>query len=482
MSPRYRVVRAWWMTTLLASCASYHPEPVSAIDNAHALESRTLDDPRLQKFIALDLGRDEKTEPPRTWDLPTLTLAAIYYHPELDIAHAKLAGAEAAVVTAHQRPNPVLGFTNNFGQAAVAGAIPAGASPVTIGPVIDFVLETSGKRKDRTAHAQHLADAARWDLATAGWQVRARVRSALVNLWAARERLGLTRRRLDLQEQLTRLLERRFAVGEASSLDVSRERINRTQITFAIRDLEQAAADARVQLAIAIGISVQQLEDADVSLEAFDHPSPMTANLAAGKLRRVALTERTDVQGSLQEYEAAQAAVQLEVANQYPNVTLSPGYNYDLGINRYILNLGTVLPIFHHNQGQIAQALANRQQAAANFNALQAQIIGAIDQAAAAYRTATLSVTTGDELLADEERREREVAGAFGAGQIDRPTLVATELEVAAARLSRFDAVVQERLALAALEDALQQPLFDPGQSPTVPEHNPRLARSEPSS
>jgi outer membrane protein, heavy metal efflux system len=470
------------MTAMVGGCARYHPAPVSPADNARALESRTLGDDRLQKFIALELGRDARPDKVGSWDLPRLTLAAIYYHPDLDIAHAKLAAAAAGVITAGQRPNPTLGLTAVFAQAAVPGAISAGAAPLQIGPVIDFIVETFGKREYRTAQARHLVEVARWDLATAGWQVRDRVRTALLNLWAAQQRLALTRRRLDLQEQLVGLLERRLAEGEASSLDVSRERINRVQITLAARDLERVETDARTQLAAAIAIPVKALDGVNVSLAAFDHPPPLGAEVGSAELRRQALTKRTDVRGSLQEYEAAQAALQLAVADQYPNVTLGPGYNYELGVDKYILDIGAELPVFHQNQGAIARAIAGRQQAAAALTALQAQIIGAVDQAAASYRNATRSLATGDALLADEERRERQIESSFRAGQVDRPTLVSAQLEVAATALSRFDAVVQQRLALGALEDALQQPLFDPGQFPSVPEENPRLVRRQPSS
>lgn len=477
-----RMGLAGCLTVLAAGCASYHPQALSPADIANAYDSRTLGDQRLQKFIEAELGRSGKAGPPPAWSLSTLTLAAIYYHPDIAIANARLWGAEAGVITARQRPNPSLSMTNVFGQAVVAGAVPAGAAAMTVGPVIDFVIETFGKREDRTAQAQHLADSARWDLATSGWQVRARVRTALLNLWAARQRLVLTHRQLDLQEQLVGLFERRLAVGEASSVDVMLVRVARAQIALSIRSLEQAESAARAQLATALGVPVRALDGVDLSLDAFRDPPPIPANPDTGQLRRDALTKRTDVQASLQEYDAAQSALKLQIANQYPNITLSPGYNYDFGVNKYIVGVGAdPLPIFNQNQGPIAQALANRQQAAASFTALQAQISGAIDQAAAAYRAATQSVTTGDALLADDERRERQIASQFRAGQVDRVTLVTAGLGVAATSLSRFDAVAQQRQAIGALEDALQQPLFDPGHWPVVPEQRSRLSRAEPS-
>lgn len=462
-------------SAILTGCAGYHPEPISPIANAASLDGRTLDDQRLRQFISVELGG--KAAPPAAWNLSTLTLAAIYYHPDITIAHAKLASAEAGVITANQLPNPSLSLTNIVGQAAIAAAAPPlGVPAITVGPTIDFLIETAGKREVRTARAEQLADSARWDLATAGWQVRVHVRTALLNLWAAQRRLELARRQLQLEDELVRLLEQRFGVGEASSVDVMLVRVARAQITLSIRNLEQAEAAARTQLATALGIPARTLAGIDLSFGAFDRPPPVPSNPDRGKLRRDALTRRTDVQASLWEYEGAQSALKLQIANQYPNVTLGPGYNYDFGVNKYILGVGTdSLPIFHQNQGPIAEALAGREQAAASFTALQAQIIGAIDQAAAAYRTASRSVTTGDSLLADDQRRERQIADQFTAGQVDRVAVVTAQLGVAATALSRFEAVVQQRQAIGALEDALQQPLFDPGHWPVIPEHGPDL-------
>ena len=470
------------LSVLMAGCSHYQPEAISAAGNATALENRTLADPRLRSFVLASISPAMETAPKIPWNLATLTLAAVYYHPDLDVAHARLAAAQAGVIMAGQQPNPTLNFTALFGTSAVAGAITPGAAPVTIGPVINFVIETFGKREYRTAQAQHLADAARWYLATAGWQVRARVRTALLNLWAAQHRITVAGQRLALQQQLVELLEHRLAAGEVSSLDVSRERINRAQMTLALRDFEGAAAAARAELATAIGVPGRALAGVDLALDAFERPHPPGEDVATGVLRRQALTGRTDVQANLADYAAAQSVLQLEIANQYPNLTLGPGYNYDFGVNKFILSSTVDLPIFNQNQGQIAQAVAKREQAAATFTALQAQIIGAIDQAAAAYRATMLSLASADALLADEQRRERRIAATFRAGEVNRPTLVTAELEQATIALSRLDAVVRQRQALGALEDALQQPLFDPGGWPSVPEQSPRVAGVEPSS
>lgn len=464
---------AAWLGLTLAGCARFQPEPLSPAANADALESRTLAESRLQRFLLAALPAKGAVKAP-DWDLDRLTLAALYYHPDLTVAGAKLASSQAGVVIANERPNPTLNLSAVFGTAAVSGAaFPPSVLPIVVGPVVNFVIETFGKREDRTAQAQHLVDAAREDLATAGWQVRGRVRTAMLNLWAAQKRLELGRQQVALRQQLVRLLEQRLAAGFATTLDVTRERIALAQASLSIRDLNRLDAEARVQLATAIGIPARALDGVRISLGAFDHPEVPDADLD-GPLRRRALTERTDVRSSMAQYEAAQSALQLQVATQYPNLTLGPGYNYEFGTNRFILNPAIDFPIFHQNQGQIARAIADRMQAAATFTALQAQIIGAVDAAVAGYRATMQTLRAADALAADERSRLRQVRASFDAGDSDRPTLIAAELEASVIQASRFDTVVLQRQALGALEDALQQPLFDPEAARFVPHAGPR--------
>ena len=453
----------------LLGCARYEPLPLSAEAGATALEGRTLDDARLEKFVAIGLADDIPTRQPGQWDLPALTLAAIYYHPDIDIARARLAAARAGVTTAAQRPNPTLGF-----QDLSYNTTNTSPSPWTIAPTINFVIETFDKRAYRTAEAEQLSEAARRDLEIASWAVRGGVRTALLDLWTARRRLELLHSRLDLQTQLVGFLERRQSQGDASALDVSRERLARDQLDLAIRDGEQQQAAAIARLAAAIGIPARSLESADISVAAFDPPTPAPDLRDAATLRREALLGRSDVLGMLAEYEAAESALQLQIARQYPDVTLSPGYGYNAGANMWLLLPLAELPIFHQNQGPIAQARARREEVAARFNALQARIIGDIDQATANYAAATRSVAAADRLLAEESARADRVVRAQQMGEIDRTAVLTSEIERAATRLSRLDALVRQRQALGALEDALQRPLFDPQGRIFAPETSPR--------
>ena len=474
MWPRSTLLIVLAVLGLVPGCAEVSPAPLSAEASAGELEGRTLDDPRLRTFLRASLMRDDRPGGDAGWNLTALTIAAIYYHPELDLARARLALARAGVITAGQSANPVLNLSAELDTAGVPGAIPAGALPLTIGPVINLVVESFGKREYRTAQAQHLAEAAEWALSSAGWRLRGQVRTALLDLWAARRRMALSGQRLDLQEELVRLLEKRLAAGAANSLEVSRERIARARIALARGEFEQSADKAEAQLAAAIGVPLRAVADKKLGFDAFEHPRPAATAAVLGELRRRALTGRADVQAALADYEAAQAGLQLAVANQYPNLALGPGYVYDSGLNRFSLSPAIELPIFHQNQGQIAEALAKRQQAAASFTTVQSKIIAAIDSALAAWRAARRELATAAALLASAQRRGAQTAAAFSSGQVDRPDLVTAELETADVRLARVDAVMRQLQALGALEDALEQPLFEAEGGFTVPPVGPR--------
>lgn len=455
------------LTTFVAGCAEYRPRPISAVAGAASLDERTLKSPRLHDFIGMALPY-RKSTPTSAWDLAKLTLAALYYHPDLDVARAKLVSARAGIVTAAQIPTPTVSASAIYNNTVTT------PTPWTVGQVINFLIETMGKREYRTAQAQNLAETARDDLATASRQVRGHVRTALLNLWTAERRLVLINRRLSLQQQLVDLLQRRFSEGQASALDVTRERINLNQNTLAVRDAERLRAEARVQLATAVGVPVSGLNGVAFAFGVFTNPPPL--NLGAGELRRQALVYRSDVRGLLAGYEATQSVLQLEIVRQFPNLNLGPGYTYDQGANKYSLDLAADLPIFNQNQGPIAEADARRSGAAARFSALQAQIIGAIDAAIASYRSSVQAVATADALAAGGQQRQQEILRSFKAGEIDRTSLVTTELEVAAIELSRFDAIVQRLQSLGALEDALQQPILASDATLFMFETNPRMS------
>ncbi len=85
---------------LLSGCAVFYPRPIDALRVEAEFRSRTLSDQGLRAYLESSLRAKLPSFPPATWDLPTLALVAFYYHPDLEVARARVRVAEAGIVTA----------------------------------------------------------------------------------------------------------------------------------------------------------------------------------------------------------------------------------------------------------------------------------------------------------------------------------------------------------------------------------------------
>ena len=80
-----------------------------------------------------------------------------------------------------------------------------------------------------------------------------------------------------------------------------------------------------MQLADALGLPLRALDGVKLSFAGLDQ---FPQELTAPEVRRQALLNGADVRGALAEYAASQSALQLEIAKQYPDVHLGPGYDW----------------------------------------------------------------------------------------------------------------------------------------------------------
>jgi len=436
----------------LAGCARFEPRPISAADSAAKLEGRTLEDAALKAFLEKGLKRELSEWPATKWDFEMLTLAALYYHPSLEVARAQWAVAQGGEKTAGQRPNPTLNVTPGYDttKSALPPWIPLG--------YLDLPIETMGKRRYRRAKAAELSEAAKLNILTVAWQVRSELRASLVDFLGAGQRAALLEKQLLLQEQAVGLLEQRLKAGAISSSEVMLERVALEKTRLDLADAERLRAEAQARVAEAVGIPLGALQSVEVASE-LPEPTAKADELISAELRRRALQSRPDILTALAEYAASQAALQLEIAKQYPDVHLSPGYQYDQGDNKWSLGITFELPVLNQNQGPIAEAAARRTEAAARFNALQAKVLGQIERAVAVYQASEKNLSTLEALGAAQAKQREAVAAQLKAGAADQLDLANAQIEFGAAELVRVDGRVKIQQAMGALEDAMQRPV-----------------------
>ena len=201
--------------------------------------------------------------------------------------------------------------------------IPGNASPWMFGLTLDMPIETAGKRGKRIAQAEHLSEAAKWNFISAAWQTRSHVRAALLNLYVAHETESLLAQQESAQSNVVRLLEGQLAVGAISDFEVTQARVALETTQLSRQDAIGQLNQARVQLAGALGLPLHALAGIDFSFAGLNQ---FPKELAAPEIRRDAILNRADVRGALAEYAASQSELQLEIARQYPDVHLNPGY------------------------------------------------------------------------------------------------------------------------------------------------------------
>lgn len=437
-----RIALSLALTALVPGCAKYSPNPLDAGHAAASFSGRVLGDAGLRKFLA------EQGAGGDSWTVDRLALAATYFHPDIAVARAEAEEAAAAITTARQMPNPVFTFAPQWTSTAVP------FTPWFLAPSVSIPIETAGKRSRRTEQAMAAAEAARWRVSARAWAARSRVRAALLEMHGARENIRLLETEQQLHDVAIKKLTAQMEAGDVSPFELTQARLMLNRTRLALQDARRLDGTGEARVAAAVGVPLSALQAVKVDYSAF-HRLP-DVNTSAS--RRRALTQRADLLALLADYAAAEYGLKLELARQYPDVNLTPGYDFNSGQNRWLLGLNVQIPL-NMNRGPIAQAEARRKTAEARFLAQQGVIQGELDIALAAYRVArekaSIAATLAKEATAASDTTKRMVdAGQFSALELTR-----RQIEASAANVAMMAANIEAQTAAGALEDAMQATL-----------------------
>ena len=432
----------------LSACATTRlPAPAKSAEAlAEQFNSRSLQDAGLQGFLVENLGRA-----PETWNSDTLSWVAFYFNPSLQIARAQWAASRAAQQTMGERPNPIItlspGFNSNH--------------DVTVSPWfpainLDFLWPTSDKRARQQDIARAEAEAARLAVLATVWQVRVELRAALTGAENADRRLIALRTQAQLQQSVLELLEQRLEAGSVAAADVAVARIAALRSEAAAAEVSSQCLAARTRTATALGLPVGALSGIRLSVA-----PPSSTQFAADALmaaRQHSLQSRSDVLAALAKLRAREAGLALEIAKQVPDFHLGPGYQWDQGASKWSVALTFELPIFHRNEGPIAEAAARRDEAAAQLSAVQALAVAGIETAVADRASTGTALDHARRAHAEIEKQNALVAQRFALGAADRLEVLTARLDLATAEAALADASAAVRVADGQLEDALQIP------------------------
>ena len=436
------------LTLLVSGCGfqSYLPKPIERTKIVSKLEQRSVSDADFQTFLAAQ-NYPKNQLPISSWGENELSLSALFFHPDLNLARAQWRAAQAAQITAAQRPEiGISGSADKHSQHK-------NKSPWTYTMGIDIPIVTSGKREAQIAQAAALTEAARIEIAQTAWQVHSRVAISLLEYQYSIAQSAILKNEVTLRTAIADMLVKRMDAGMASSIEVSNARI-------LLQKAEQAyiAESGRIS-----SLGAALANDAGLSLNAFNQlkvqPFAKAEPASLNDLQYEALLNRLDIRASLARYEAAEAKLRLEIAKQYPDITLSPAKTLDQGDKIWSLGFSSLLTLINKNRGMIAEATALREVEVAQCEALQAKVIGDLNQAKAAYQAALEANTKAQIVLASQQKRTEQTERQFNAGFADRLEFTTTQLENIIAEQSTLSTAYQAQVTKLNLEDVLQRPL-----------------------
>jgi outer membrane protein, heavy metal efflux system len=460
-TPSIFLIAALSMCLLTAGCASkkYQAKPIeSAQITAKILnKDATSDD---FKTYLIKQGYKESDLPFSTWSLNELTLCALYYHPKLDVAKAQLALANASIETAGQKQSPILG-----GHVAHSNLANGDKRPWAYGLNVEIPIETANKRQIKIEEAQHLAEAARMDVAETAWQLRSQIAKDLLHY---HENIALQQQLendLKYQNNLVNILEKRVQLGALSNTEFGAAKLLQQKTQYSLNTERAKSAEIRAALAYDVGLTNENFNR--LNLKPLDLDSALTkqstllSTTAMNNLQEKALLNRLDIRRSLEKYAAAEAKIKMEVAKQTPDISLSPGFAFEFGDSIWSLGFSALLNLLNKNQTLIAEATQLREIEGAQFEALQSKIIGDISQSVASYQASLQNIEQVNQQQATQTQYSQKLQRQFESGLIDRLALTQNQLNTILLDQQLLNAQFNSLNAALALEDILQRPLFD---------------------
>jgi outer membrane protein TolC len=429
---------------VMAGCIRYQPAPLPDAQPGQAVggfRSRRLDDPGLKSYIGRVLGADTG----RAWTEDRIALAALYFRGDLAVASAAIDEARADEITAGAWPP----FAAEGSLSRTARPLENTESRWTESISATATLELGGKRSARKAAARAEMLAARLSLDATAWQLANEGRAAELDAVGADGAATDAVAELDAARTLTELLHARYAEGQMALSELARSDADARAAAVAAAEAQRLRTDTRVALAQALGVEFDRVDTLTLrapevsSCAVFDSLATVAGEPAAhDSLAIGALRDRADVGVALAEYTVADAGVRLEVAKQYPDLTLGPGLLWDQGIPGWIVNVALPSILSGRNRGPIAASEARRDAQGARVEMLQDSVLGAVGGAIAGCRGLRVLVATTDSLVAATQRSADLADSAFQRGETGRT-------EVAIAQLARIRAIHTYHAAVA---------------------------------
>ncbi len=431
----------------LFGCQQYHAKPLeSAADRAEFL-ARATDSPQVAEFARRlsGEGQDAAAQAGGAITLHQAEAVALAFNPALRIARLKAGVTRATLDHAGLYQDPVLGVD-------LTRIIQSAANPWKVMATVGFTLPISGRLEIETKRAGAENAAAVLRVYAAEWQARTELRAAWWRCIAAKQRAVVVAELVERTGQIVSLVERMQSAGELSriegrlfSIDLVSKRLERAR-------LEAEAAQAELAIKQIMGLAPASV--VTLATESVPVGADRTNGGFAEVERRSPLLAIARA-----EYEAAEKALELEIARQTPDLQIGPGYGREDGQDQFLLGVSLPLPLWNRNQQAIARATAERELARAEVQTtaerLESELAGATGQFEAVR---TQRTTLENELVPMVDLQSRETREIARLGEVNALIVLEALKAELESKLKLIDATLAERLAAVRMQTIIGPP------------------------
>lgn len=443
---------------LLAACGfeQYIAKPIDTKAIALKIETKNPGSPQFQQFLIIN-GVSPEQLPVKQWGVDELTFCALFFHPSLDVARAQWRAAETASLTVATKPIPSINS-----HIAHSDNANEDISPFAFGLSIDVPIESANKRDIRIENAKHLSQIAKLEIAQTAWQLRSLVAQSLYEIQFNQHQFKLLTQEQSFRQQVVAIYQKRVNLGAASNVELSTAKLQLQVSTAELNAVQQNKLVLLSKLASHLGLPLSKVESMPLLQGAYYasiQSSLGTIQANPEDFNRAALLNRLDIRIALEHYATAEAKLKLEIAKQYPDIIISPGYTYEFGSQVWSLGLSGLLSLLNKNKLAIAEAKQLREVEAAQFEALQSNVIAEASAVNAKLIQNEQALVQQQQLYALQQQNTQRMTQRLAAGEIDRLELTFSKLEDVIAEKNVALAHFQLKTAINQLENTLQQPI-----------------------
>jgi outer membrane protein, heavy metal efflux system len=344
--------------------------------------------------------------PPDRVTIPQAVQEAVEHNLNLLAERYNISVADARIITARLRPNPVLSLGVDYIDFLGRFSPDQNVGPTEWNVRTDFVLERGGKRERRIEVAQAQKEVAQLQLLNTTRLLVLDVQNAFVDVLQAKDNLTLARENLKAFQSIVAVNTDRVRAGDLAKVELVRTQVAALQFQSAVRQAESKLRIASNKLQALMGRRVAS-PTFDVAGELRRDNEPVILENVTAQ----ALELRPDLQGLRKDQARSLAELRSQIAQGKVDYTVGTEYHHTFvnGTSNVVgFFFQSPLPVFNRNQGEIERARQEQQQVLARIRASENDVRNDVRNAWVQYQTSKDLLDNIEHTLLDQARDVRD--------------------------------------------------------------------------